>query len=179
MFTGSISFGRLAGASLRLHWSAILVATLLAMGLATSESDLGVLAASIGVVAFFASILGHELAHALVARRFGVATTSIDLWALGGVARLEHEPKTARAEGWIAAAGPLASILIGLVAYGAAYAGYRLDAPDTVVTAPRLAGHRQRRARRVQPAARCAARRRPHRARHPLGSTRQPSPCDA
>ena len=134
MFTGSISFGRLAGASLRLHWSAILVATLLAMGLATSESELGVLAASIGVVAFFASILGHELAHAYVARRFGVATTSIDLWALGGVARLEHEPKTARAEGWIAAAGPLASILIGLVAYGAAYAGYRLDAPETAVT---------------------------------------------
>ena len=111
MFTGSISLGRLAGASLRIHWSAILVATLLAMGLATSESELGVLAASIGVVAFFASILGHELAHALVARRFGVATTSIDLWALGGVARLEHEPKTARAEGWIAAAGPLASIV--------------------------------------------------------------------
>jgi Zn-dependent protease len=134
MLTGSISLGRLAGASLRLHWSAILVATILAVGLATSESGLSVPAAVVGVVAFFASILGHELAHALVARRFGVATTSIDLWALGGVARLEHEPKTAKAEGWIAAAGPLASIAIGVIAYGTAYGAFRLDAPDTVVT---------------------------------------------
>ena len=81
MIPGSMTFGRLAGATLRIHWSAILIASLLALGLA---SDLGAIAACVGVVAFFASILGHELAHAYVARRFGVGTTSIQLWALGG-----------------------------------------------------------------------------------------------
>ena len=73
----------------------------------------------LGVVLFLASILGHELAHALVARRFDVGTRSIELWALGGMARLDRESPTPKAEGWIAAAGPLASIAIGAVSLGA------------------------------------------------------------
>ena len=73
------------------------------------------------MVAFFASILVHELAHTVVARRFGVNTTAIELWALGGMARLDHDPRTAKAEGWIAAAGPLASLAIGAAGIGAAY----------------------------------------------------------
>ena len=44
--------------------------------------------AVVGTVAFLVSILLHEFGHALTARRFGVDTESIQLWALGGVARL-------------------------------------------------------------------------------------------
>ena len=91
--------------------------------------------ATIGVVAFFASILGHELAHAVVARRFGVATTSIDLWALGGVARLDREPQ--HGQGPRAGSPPPARSPASPSAssrYGAALVGVRLDAPDTVVT---------------------------------------------
>ena len=135
MFTGSISLGRLAGASLRIHWSAILVATLLAIG----TGDERVRTRRPGRPPSVSSPSSPRSSATssptrCVARRFGVATTSIDLWALGGVARLEHEPTTPRAEGWIAAAGPLASIVIGVVAYGTAFVGFRLDAPDTVVT---------------------------------------------
>jgi Zn-dependent protease len=131
MLTGSISLGRLAGAALRIHWSAIVIAALLAAGL---SDDLGLLVAAVGVVGFFASILVHELAHTIAARRFGVNTTAIELWALGGMARLDREPRSARAEGWIAAVGPLASLAVGGVSFGAAYGAYALGAPDAIVT---------------------------------------------
>jgi Zn-dependent protease len=130
MLTGSISLGRLAGAALRVHWSAIVFAALLA---AVFSEDLGIVAAAVAVIAFFASILVHELAHAVVARRFDVSTTAIELWALGGMARLDHEPRSARAEGWIAAAGPLASLALGAAAAGAAFGLHTLGAPETVV----------------------------------------------
>jgi Zn-dependent protease len=130
MLTGSIPLGRLAGAPLSVHWSAVLVAGFMAVGLI--GMDVAPVAAVIGVIAFFVSILGHELAHAIVARRFGVGTTSIDLWALGGIARLDREPRSPKAEGWIAAAGPLASIVIGVVTFSAALAGARLGAPESV-----------------------------------------------
>ena len=137
MSTGSIPLGRLAGASLKVHWSAVLVAVILAIPL---TGDLGLVAAIVGVIAFFASILGHELAHAVVARHFGVGTTSIELWALGGVARLDREPRSPRAEGWIAAAGPLTSLAIGAVTLGAAVLLHGATGPGAVVTTAALLG---------------------------------------
>ncbi len=130
MNTGSISLGRLAGATLRIHWSALLVAALLAASIA---DGIGMAMAVVGVAVFFVSILVHELGHALVARRFGIATTTIELWGLGGFARLERDARTPKAEGWIAAAGPLASTAIGAVGLGLAYVGDRLAVPDEVV----------------------------------------------
>jgi Zn-dependent protease len=131
MLSGSLSLGRLAGAAVRIHWSALLVAVLLAASL-TRGLGLGVAIA--GVLAFFASIVGHEVAHAVVARRFGISTTAIELWGLGGMARLDREAPTAKADGWIAAAGPLASLAIAVVSYGAALAGDALGVPAAVVT---------------------------------------------
>jgi Zn-dependent protease len=119
MSTGSVNLGRIGGIPIRAHWSVVLVAILFGVNLATS---LGVVAGAIAVVAFFASILAHELGHALVARRYGVGTEAIDLWALGGMARLDREPPSPRADGFIAVAGPLVSLLIGLVAFGSAFA---------------------------------------------------------
>ncbi len=115
MTNGSLSLGRYFGIPVRAHWSMALVAVLIGVSLAGS---LGVVAGMIAVVAFFASILAHEFGHALVARRYGVQTQSIDLWALGGVARLDREPPTPRADGLIAGAGPLVSLLIGIVTFG-------------------------------------------------------------
>ena len=57
-----------------------------------------------------------------MARRYGVETESIDLWLLGGVASLDREPPTPRADGLIAVAGPAVSLLIGVVALGAGIA---------------------------------------------------------
>ena len=109
---GSLKLGTLLGIDVKMHWSVGLIAMLLGASLAQS---IGWAAGMIGVVAFLTSILVHEFAHALVARRFGVGTESIQLWALGGVARLDRESPTAKAEGWIAAAGPIASVAVAIV----------------------------------------------------------------
>ena len=78
-------------------------------------------AAVFGLIAtliFFASILFHELAHAVVARMEGVGVLEIILHPFGGLARLRREPHTPRAEFRIAIAGPAASFLLALVFLG-------------------------------------------------------------
>lgn len=119
MPNGSLSLGRYFGIPVRAHWSMALIAGLLGVSLANS---LGLVAGFLTVGAFFLSILAHEFGHALVARRYAVETQSIDLWALGGVARLDREPPTPRADGLIAVAGPLVSLVIGIAVFGAGIA---------------------------------------------------------
>jgi Zn-dependent protease len=113
--TGSLKLGKWFGIAVGMHWSVGVIALLLGASLAQS---VGWIAGALGVVAFLGSILAHEFAHALTARRFGVETESIQLWALGGVARLGSEAPSAKAEGWIAAAGPLASVAIAVASIG-------------------------------------------------------------
>jgi Zn-dependent protease len=69
------------------------------------------LVAVASVLSFFASIILHELGHALVARRSGLRVAGIDLWALGGNTRTE-EAKDPAGEFRVAAAGPLVTLLV-------------------------------------------------------------------
>ncbi len=66
-----------------------------------------------------ASILLHELAHVLVARRLGITTSGITLFALGGVSHIDDHETTLGKELAVSVAGPLASIALGL-AFGVA-----------------------------------------------------------
>lgn len=68
-----------------------------------------------GAVGLFGSIVLHELAHALVARRFDMPIRGITLFIFGGVAEMESEPPTAKSEFWVAIAGPIMSALLGLL----------------------------------------------------------------
>ena len=77
------------------------------------------MAGTIATLLLFGSVIVHELAHSLVARRYGVNVSRITLFIFGGVAQTEGEPKTALSELWIAIAGPLASMAIGAVCLGA------------------------------------------------------------
>jgi Zn-dependent protease len=119
MTPGSIRLGTYAGIPVRAHWSMAIVAVWFGVLLTV---DLGLFGGVVATVAFFASILAHEFGHAMVARHYGVSTESIDLWALGGVARLDRESPSPRADGLIAVAGPAVSLLIGLAAFGAGVA---------------------------------------------------------
>jgi Zn-dependent protease/predicted transcriptional regulator len=70
----------------------------------------------VGLVAtllFFASIVTHELSHAVVANRLGQPVERISLFIFGGMAHLGHEPTSARDELKIAAAGPITSFVLG------------------------------------------------------------------
>jgi len=74
---------------------------------------LGVLAA----VGLFVGVVLHELGHSVVAMRFGYTIESITLWLFGGIASLEEMPEDWRQELSIAVAGPIVSILVGVVCY--------------------------------------------------------------
>ncbi|MCL7377702.1 site-2 protease family protein [Streptomyces sp. 35G-GA-8] len=120
----TFSLGRIAGVRVGVHWSVLVIFFLLALGLAQGrfpQVEPGHSAALYWVAAlatsliFFASLLAHELAHAIVARRNGVQVDDITLWLLGGVARMRSEASNPAAEVRIAGVGPLVSLLLGVV----------------------------------------------------------------
>ena len=78
--------------------------------------------AAVSSFLFFASVVLHELGHAIVARRNGIDTHGIDLWLLGGLARLSRDSDSPGVEFRIAAAGPAVTLLFGLVCLGAGVA---------------------------------------------------------
>jgi Zn-dependent protease len=114
---GGIGLGRVLGVPVRLDLSWFLglgVVVALSRELwAPALSGVAVLWWSLlFAVAFFACVLVHELAHALVARTIGVPTTEIRLFVFGGVARIAGEPVDAGGEALVAMAGPLASVIL-------------------------------------------------------------------
>jgi Zn-dependent protease len=78
--------------------------------------------ATITALLFFLSILLHELGHAVVALRNGIPITGIDLWMFGGVAKLERDTDSPGVEFRVAVAGPLVTLAIAVVCFGAAVA---------------------------------------------------------
>ena len=136
--SGSIRVARLLGIDIRIHFSWFLIFFIVVLSLADSFGAENVtwsdtksfVIAVIAAALFFLSVLGHELAHAVVARRFGMSVSSITLFVLGGVANLAKEPPSAISEFLMAAAGPATSIVIGLVGLALAFFGPSLyDAP--------------------------------------------------
>jgi Zn-dependent protease len=65
-----------------------------------------------GALGYFASLVLHELGHALVARRLGIGIVGIDLWFFGGLSQMRREPQSAGEEFKIAAAGPAVTLTL-------------------------------------------------------------------
>src|SRR5712664_3681965 len=79
------------------------------------------LAWTLGIVTtlgLFASVFGHELSHALMGRTEGIEIEEIVLHPFGGLARLKTQPENPKAEFRIAVAGPAASFIFALIAFG-------------------------------------------------------------
>jgi Zn-dependent protease len=119
----SFEIGRIAGIRIGVNWSWLVVFALIAWSLATAVfpartpglSDGTYLAMSLAAaVVFFASLLAHELGHAVQARREGMEIDGITLWLFGGVARFKGMFPSAGAEFRIAIAGPLVSLALGI-----------------------------------------------------------------
>jgi Zn-dependent protease len=116
----SVTLGRLSGVPVRIGPGAALLAGALTVLLGSRWVEAGAgpeayALSALAAVGFLASILVHEASHAVVARRHGLSVSEIRLVLLGGMARLEGQARSPRAEMAIAAAGPLASISIAVV----------------------------------------------------------------
>src|SRR3954467_5994052 len=80
--------------------------------------------ATLSAFLFFASIVLHELGHAIVARRNGIEITSISLWMFGGMADLPGEPPTPGPEVRVPGAGPAVTLLVVIASIAAGFAIY-------------------------------------------------------
>jgi Zn-dependent protease/CBS domain-containing protein len=119
--------GRVAGIEIGIHPSWLVIAFLVTYSLAVAQfpqqypgwgaTAYWVVAAATAVL-FFASVLAHELSHAVLARRFGLDVRGITLFIFGGATQLDEEAARPRDEALIAAAGPIASLAIGAALLG-------------------------------------------------------------
>jgi Zn-dependent protease len=107
---GSIKIGSVLGITIRVHVLLLLLAGLMVLQVPDPLMWLLLL------VTLFGIVLLHEMAHSLVARRFGLRVLDITLWPLGGMARMSDIPESSRIEGWIAIAGPALNFALAGIA---------------------------------------------------------------
>ena len=140
----SVRLGRVAGIPVGAHWSVAVILVIITELLAVSvlpgafphqSAGLYWVVAGAAAVVFLASLLAHELAHALVARRNGVGVASITLWMLGGLAELDGDPPNAGADVRIALAGPAASLVAAALLFGAGAGIRAAGGPGVAVAA--------------------------------------------
>jgi len=139
---GSLGTVKVFGVPVRLHFTFILLLVfLLFIGVGGRQSGA---TTALYILGLFASVLLHEIGHALMARRYGIHTTEIVMFPIGGVSRFERQPK-AWEELWITLAGPAVNLLIAvaLLAWVATQQGFvaleKLAEPTDANLAERLA----------------------------------------
>lgn len=124
MFGKSVKLFKLFGFEVKLDFSWLILAVLITWTLAQGLfphyfKDLSTLTywwmGVAGAIGLFISIVFHEFSHSLVARKFGIPMRGITLFIFGGVAEMTDEPPSAKSEFWMAIAGPIASIVLGII----------------------------------------------------------------
>lgn len=85
-----------------------------------------------GALGLLVSIVFHELWHSLIARKFGLPMKGITLFIFGGVAEMTEEPPSPKAEFFMAVAGPISSVVLGLGFFGVTFLGESIGWPQSV-----------------------------------------------
>lgn len=119
----SVRIGRIAGIEIGIHYTWLLIAVLITGSFVGYLSNTHPLwpartvwsAAIVISVLFFFSVTLHEMAHALVARAYGMRVRTITLFALGGVTRIQRQAAKPAVEFWMGLAGPLMSAAVGIL----------------------------------------------------------------
>ena len=138
-----IYLGKVWGIPIRLHMSWFIIFLLVTWSLASGYFPTGIphpgkhsfwLMGAVTSILFAASVLLHELGHSFMALRHQVPVRSVTLFLFGGVAQIEREPDSAKAELRIAVAGPLTSLALagffgGLYLLDQAFPFWRPPAP--------------------------------------------------
>jgi len=132
VLSGNISLGRIGGVEVRINWSWLVIFALIVWTLADGvfpstnpglSGNTHLAMAIVAALLFVVSILLHELGHAWEARREGLEVDGITLWLFGGVSQFKGGFPNAGAEFRIAIAGPLVSLVLGVVFVLIAIAG--------------------------------------------------------
>jgi len=112
---GTIKVFRFFGVPVRLHFTFVLMVVFITVSvLGSAQSNNGY---AVFLLGSLVSVLLHELGHALVASRFGVRTTEIVMFPIGGLSRMER-PLAPTAEIFVALAGPLVNLLLAAGVFG-------------------------------------------------------------
>ncbi len=140
MFGRSVTLFKLLGFQIKVDLSWLILAALITWSLASGlfpeyydnlpSSSYWIMGAA-GALGLFLSIVLHELAHSLVARNYGINMRGITLFIFGGVAEMENDPPSPRAEFFMAIVGPLSSAAISIslfiVAFWAQHTGLPVE----------------------------------------------------
>jgi len=86
----------------------------------------------VSAAGLFISIVLHEFSHSIIARRYGIPMKGITLFLFGGVAEMEDEPPSPKAELSMAVAGPAMSVVLGLLFFGLSILARNGNAPTSV-----------------------------------------------
>ena len=134
----SFPVARVAGIQIRVHATFFLLVPLFVFA-GAAPGGAGTVNSLVWLVAIFACVVFHELAHCIVGRHRRLVVHEIDLLPIGGVSRLETFPETPRDEFAMAIAGPAASVALGISAAAAALAMSVVLYPVDLVRGPFLA----------------------------------------
>lgn len=141
MFGKSVKLFTLFGFEVKIDISWLIIVALISWTLAESffpsfyenlSTQTYIIMGILGALGLFVSVVLHELSHSLVARRFDLPIEGITLFIFGGVAEMEDEPPSAKAEFFMAIAGPLASVVIGGICLGIHQFAVQTDASPVV-----------------------------------------------
>ena len=108
----ALTLGTVRGIQIRIHWTFLLLVPWAAYywGIAPRRGWPGALFGVAILCAVFLLVVLHELAHSLVARRYGVQAREIELSPIGGIAKMDSLPPQPWQELTMALAGPLVSL---------------------------------------------------------------------